>query len=197
MHFGGEDEPGGRQAAPGQLSQVQAFVNTFYDRQRPEGGEALRSPRALSAWLTEHALLAKAVRTTAADLRQALELRESLRALVGTAVEPGGGSAGLDPWGRLDQASTGLCAGVSFARGEPRFVARPRDVVSGALGVLVVITAVAMLDGSWSRLKTCPGLDCGWAFYDHSRNQSGKWCSMSICGSRSKARAHYRRQRSG
>ena len=54
---------------------------------------------------------------------------------------------------------------------------------------------VAISDGSWSRLKVCPGDDCGWAFYDESRNRAGRWCSMSVCGGREKARAHYRRQR--
>jgi predicted RNA-binding Zn ribbon-like protein len=65
--------------------------------------------------------------------------------------------------------------------------------VAGALGVLLAITAVAMADGTWSRLKVCPGEHCGWAFYDGSRNRSGRWCSMAVCGGRSKARAHYRR----
>jgi predicted RNA-binding Zn ribbon-like protein len=57
------------------------------------------------------------------------------------------------------------------------------------------MTAAAMLDGSFSRLKICPGPDCDWAFYDHSRNQSGRWCSMAVCGGRVKARAHYHRRR--
>jgi len=52
-----------------------------------------------------------------------------------------------------------------------------------------------MRDGRWERLKICPGRDCGWAFYDHSRNGSGRWCSMTICGGREKARTHYRRNR--
>jgi predicted RNA-binding Zn ribbon-like protein len=52
-----------------------------------------------------------------------------------------------------------------------------------------------MINGSWARMKICPGRDCEWAFYDHSRNGSSRWCSMSICGGREKARAHYRRTR--
>jgi predicted RNA-binding Zn ribbon-like protein len=61
---------------------------------------------------------------------------------------------------------------------------------------LLAILAEAMVDGSWQRLKACPGRHCGWVFYDHSRNNSGRWCSMSVCGGREKARAHYHRQRS-
>jgi predicted RNA-binding Zn ribbon-like protein len=32
-------------------------------------------------------------------------------------------------------------------------------------------------------------------FFDNSRNQSGRWCSMSVCGGREKAKTHYRRRR--
>jgi predicted RNA-binding Zn ribbon-like protein len=67
--------------------------------------------------------------------------------------------------------------------------------VHGALGTLATAVARAMLEGRFSRLKACPGPHCGWAFYDHSRNGGGRWCSMSICGSRVKARAYYRRRR--
>jgi predicted RNA-binding Zn ribbon-like protein len=75
----------------------------------------------------------------------------------------------------------------------PRFAATGTGL-DRALGVVLAITGRAMLDGTWRRLKTCPGHDCGWAFYDHSRNQTGRWCSMSVCGGRAKARAHYRRR---
>jgi predicted RNA-binding Zn ribbon-like protein len=34
---------------------------------------------------------------------------------------------------------------------------------------------------------------CGWLFLDESRNGSRRWCSMSDCGNRAKARRHYRK----
>jgi predicted RNA-binding Zn ribbon-like protein len=77
----------------------------------------------------------------------------------------------------------------------PRFVSADEASVRGAIGVLLAIVATAMIDGSWARMRICPGHECGWAFYDQSRNQTGRWCSMSVCGGRSKARAHYRRRR--
>ena len=51
-----------------------------------------------------------------------------------------------------------------------------------------------MTDGTFDRLKACPGENCGWAFYDRSKNQSARWCSMAICGSREKVRAHRARR---
>ena len=53
-----------------------------------------------------------------------------------------------------------------------------------------------MADGTWSRLKACPGPHCGWVFYDGSRNRSRQWCSMQICGNRVKGREFRARQRS-
>ena len=69
------------------------------------------------------------------------------------------------------------------------------EVLSTPGALAAWLTARAMIDGTWSRLKVCPGHDCGWAFYDGSRNQTGRWCSMSVCGGRAKARTHYQRRR--
>ena len=45
-----------------------------------------------------------------------------------------------------------------------------------------------------ARVKECPGADdCGWLFYDTSKNNSRRWCSMEGCGSRVKMRRQYAR----
>jgi predicted RNA-binding Zn ribbon-like protein len=47
-----------------------------------------------------------------------------------------------------------------------------------------------------ARVKVCPGSGCAWLFLDRSRNGTRRWCDMSVCGNRAKARRHYaRRQR--
>ena len=43
-------------------------------------------------------------------------------------------------------------------------------------------------------MKACRNERCRWVFYDHSRNHTGTWCSMRICGNRHKVRAHRARQ---
>ncbi len=46
-----------------------------------------------------------------------------------------------------------------------------------------------------TRVKECPGAgDCGWLFYDTSKNNSRHWCSMEGCGSRVKMRRQYAKQ---
>ena len=63
----------------------------------------------------------------------------------------------------------------------------------------VARSAVELLTGEdLRRVKECPGADdCGWLFYDTSRNGARRWCSMEGCGSRVKMRRHYARQRGG
>ncbi|MDX1521695.1 MAG: CGNR zinc finger domain-containing protein [Anaerolineae bacterium] len=46
-----------------------------------------------------------------------------------------------------------------------------------------------------ARVKQCAGDSCGWLFLDTSRNRSRRWCEMSHCGNRAKARRYYRRTR--
>ena len=61
----------------------------------------------------------------------------------------------------------------------------------------VARSAVALLtEEDPARIKECPGAgDCGWLFYDTSKNGSRRWCSMEGCGSRVKMRHLYARRR--
>ena len=53
-----------------------------------------------------------------------------------------------------------------------------------------------LVSGDLRRVKECPGSDdCGWLFYDSSKNASRRWCSMEGCGSRVKMRRMYARTR--
>src|SRR5687767_3614878 len=71
-------EPGGRQAAPGPLATVQAFVNTN-DIQGER--ERLQTPDDLRGWLVAHELLESGADVSDEDLRRALAVREAIRAL--------------------------------------------------------------------------------------------------------------------
>ena len=58
------------------------------------------------------------------------------------------------------------------------------------LGQIFLIVIRAKVSGQWVRLKTCRSDICRWAYYDDSRNRTGQWCAMSICGSQSKMRRY-------
>ena len=186
-----ERQPGGRAPAPGDLGLVQSFVNTRWDLDSDQE-EQLRGPSELAAWLAAHGLLAPGTKLTTADLRRALDVREGLRALL---FANNGAAWDEEAIGRLNSALRSTAVDIRFGPGAlPELTSRGRDF-DVALGSLAGIVAIAQIDGTWTRLKACPGVHCGWAFYDHSRNQSGSWCSMTLCGSRAKAREYRRRKR--
>jgi predicted RNA-binding Zn ribbon-like protein len=64
------------------------------------------------------------------------------------------------------------------------------QVVGESLGEALALRAT----GEWSRLKTCARDSCRWVFFDHSRNRSGRWCSMRVCGNREKTAAYRARK---
>ncbi len=174
------------QAAPDDLEHVRAFVNT---RNIENGTDELSSPETLDTWLADHGLRVRG-RITRHDLDAARRLREAVRALL---LENNGVSV-------RKQAAVALNRAATDAGLEPRFDSsgglrlEPRaGGVAGALGRLLAIVAGAMADGTWSRLKACRADDCRWAFYDHARNHSRQWCSMAVCGNRTKARTYRRR----
>jgi predicted RNA-binding Zn ribbon-like protein len=183
-------QPGGRAPAPGRLALVQAFLNTHYDLASDDGGELLTRPAALRDWLAAQDLLAQRTRLTQRDLERALAVREGLRALAFANNEQLLDEEAVDA---LRRASAGASTEIRIDPDGPRFVRAPGAALDGAVGTLLAITATAMLEHSWPRLKACPGRNCGWAFYDHSRNLSARWCSMKVCGDREKARAYYHR----
>jgi predicted RNA-binding Zn ribbon-like protein len=45
-----------------------------------------------------------------------------------------------------------------------------------------------------SRIRQCPGSDCGWLFLDTSKNRSRHWCDMKDCGNLAKVRRYRERQ---
>ncbi len=187
-------QPGGRAPAPGQLALVQSFLNSHYSLGDDRGAELWASPDSLKAWLRTCDLISPEARVGWQELERALEMRAALRWL---AV---GEDASIDRGqrlGALNAACVGAGVEFRFDRDGPQFVRARAGTFSDAVGLILGITAGSMIDGRWARLKICPGLHCAWAFYDGSRNRTGRWCSMSVCGSRAKAQTHYRRHRQG
>jgi predicted RNA-binding Zn ribbon-like protein len=49
--------------------------------------------------------------------------------------------------------------------------------------------------GTWQRLKQCHNHDCGSTFYDRSKNNSGVWHNVKVCGNAANLRASRARRR--
>jgi predicted RNA-binding Zn ribbon-like protein len=184
-------QPGDRLPAPGRLGLVQAFANSRWDLDHGLE-DKFATPASLARWLREQGLLESGPRLDRTNLARALDVREGLRELL--FVNNG---ANVDPAliERLNVALGGAEVTVQFGvEGQSRLLP-PRRGLDGALAAIAAIVVVAQADGSWARLKACRGRDCGWVFFDHSRNQSGSWCTMSVCGWRANARAYRARRR--
>jgi predicted RNA-binding Zn ribbon-like protein len=175
-------------AAPQPLRLVQEFVNTVdLENER----EWLATPADLLAWGRQRRLIEAApIRLGEDDLRRAREMREALRALIraNNIPAPVGEAQAV-----LATAARRARFTIRFDSGTPELVARAPGV-DGLLGRILALTFLAMIDGSWTRLKGCR--NCRWAFFDESKNRSARWCSMILCGNRLKTRAYRRRRKS-
>jgi predicted RNA-binding Zn ribbon-like protein len=187
-----ELQPGDRVPAPGSLWLVQAFVNSRWDLDR-ELQDQFADRKGLAKWLVDRDLVPAGTRVSEADLRRALDARDGIQALL---FANNGAEFDREAVAKLDPALRVPGPSVRLGLDSPPDLAPSSESFDGVLGLIGTIAAISQLDGTWLRLKACPGKDCGWAFYDHSRNQAGSWCSMSICGARAKARDYRRRKRS-
>lgn len=86
---------------------------------------------------------------------------------------------------RLVPTPTGFRTGFDFQPTDLERLLFP--VVQSAQELLTSATEL-------ERLRLCAAETCDWLFLDRSRNRSRRWCDMSVCGNRDKARRFYRRQ---
>jgi predicted RNA-binding Zn ribbon-like protein len=183
----GESTP--EKTAPQPLYLVQRFVNSV---DLESGEDELADPEALGAWLAERGLMDTSEPVSKADLRRAVDAREGLRAVL---LTHNGLPLDEERVARLDEAVRRAGVRVRFRPGQDPELVPDVAGVDGALARLMAIVAAAVEHGRWERLKACPRKECEWAFYDRSKNRSGRWCTMDSCGNIEKARAFRERQR--
>ena len=177
--------------APGALRLVQAFINT---RDLESGEDELADVEGLRTWLKRHDLVEEGEGIDEADLRRALEAREGLRALtLANGGEPLEESV-IDSLNRI--ADRGRLV-LRFTEDGQSMLTPAVGGADAALARILAVVTTAMSEGTWARLKACSTDTCQWAFYDHSKNRAGKWCTMDVCGNRAKAQAYRERRRGG
>jgi predicted RNA-binding Zn ribbon-like protein len=178
-----------RPQAPGELELVRSFVNT---NDVEDGVEELASPELLREWLAERGLCRRDATLSEEDVSSAIELREALRSLMlantGEPLDP----AAIETLNRIGARSRLL---VRFDEKGDSALAPAGEGVEAALASILAIVSRSMAEGSWPRMKACQADTCRWAFYDRSKNRSGSWCSMAVCGNRAKARSYRHRHR--
>jgi predicted RNA-binding Zn ribbon-like protein len=186
---GEQIEPGGRPKAPGRLELLQRFINS-YNHDFPREWDRIGTGEKAEAWLRQKRLLAPGDALSDADVARLRELREAIRALAIANHRGQPESAATETIRRVTREAQ---LSVAIDDKGRTALAPARRGVDGAVATLLGILHEAQLTGHWSRLKGCR--QCGYAFFDRSKNRSAAWCAMSICGNRTKNRAYYRRRR--
>jgi predicted RNA-binding Zn ribbon-like protein len=174
------------QATPKSIALVEDFVNTL---DLEDGSDAIDSPRALRAWTRQR--MNVRVHTLDEDgWSEAIRVREALREVLASHS-----SERLDRkvLRTLNRAGAAARVGVRWEDDGAASFAATDAGVGGVLGPILAAIVTAQGDGTWDRLKVCPADDCRAAFYDHSKNRSGKWCTMRVCGNRAKTRTYRER----
>jgi predicted RNA-binding Zn ribbon-like protein len=167
-----------RADAPPAAQVIIDFVNTV---EWQTDDESWDSPSDLATWLRSRTGTAPPALTTE-DLTTARRIREGLREVLLT-------HAGHEP---LPGSIAGLNAALGAFAVQLHFCDDGRaHLASAADSFLVPILAAVdsvRTDGSWERIKACSRDSCRWAYWDASRNRSGRWCSMEGCGNYIKMR---------
>jgi predicted RNA-binding Zn ribbon-like protein len=169
-----------RRGEPPEIELIRELVNTV---EWQEDDESWSTSADLAAWMAERAMGVH--RLSTAELVRARRIREGLREVLL-------GHAGHQPRrfaiDDLNDALSGVSLTLVFELdGGTRVAANP-DGARHPLAPIVEAIEAARRHPDWSRLKACSRDTCRWAYWDASRNGSGRWCSMQGCGNYVKMR---------
>lgn len=168
--------------------------------------DELGSMTTAERWLGSHNLAGQDATLDDAGLARLVELRGVLRSIASTNNHDSDHEDNHDddragapsPFEHLNAIAAAVPFALRFAAPAEAHLAHlaPRPVgIDAAIAQLLATVFDAMRDGTWQRLKACGASDCVGIFYDTSRNRTGTWCSMAVCGNRTKARAFQERRK--
>ncbi|MEU4831266.1 ABATE domain-containing protein [Streptosporangium sp. NPDC023615] len=169
------------------------LVNTVFDRALPaEDADLLSTPADVLTWCASAGLFEEPPSLTEASadglVPEVRAVREQAWAVFGAIT--GGEAVPAAPFGALLQrAGKGMRAG-RVRQMNPALDRYTADwaapgAIPAALSLLVVQAVFTL---PHDRVRACGR--CGWLFLDSSRGGRRRWCSMSVCGNREKARRH-------
>lgn len=205
---------GAAQAPDGSLFEVSGgrlcldFANTVDDRPTERRKDLLGSYSDLVSWAEQadvitkaeaEALVEEAARRpdeARAALRAARALREALFDVFSSVATgrppPDGALAALNA--SLPEALRALRVSAAGGAFEWRWSLDERGL-ERILPPVIRDAALLLTSPELSRVKLCESETCEWLFMDQSRNRTRRWCDMSTCGNRAKARRHYDRKK--
>lgn len=182
------------------------FANTVHDSRAEDPGEELLAISDLLQWAREAGVISSAdhdrlashcnrnPREAATALGECVAIRDLL-----LAIFAGLAKGRLPSSRRLSELNAALAQApgqLRVRRNSDQIEAEWTSAADGLQRVLFpVLTSAAELLASQGvgRIRECASADCTWLFVDESRNRSRRWCDMSACGNRMKARRHHQK----
>ena len=169
-------------AIPPTVRLVRDFINTA----EPQAAEeSLATPRQLRDWFAERDLMPPNALVRPPDLTLARTIREGFRSVL--AGHPPD-TVGIEA---LNLVLSEVPVRLTFSGGGYHLASAIDTPTGRALAQVLDAVRQCAEDQTWTRLKVCARDTCRWAFYDASRNQARRWCSMAGCGNRVKMRRAY------
>lgn len=177
-----------RDAAVMPASAIVDLVNTL---DVSTGEDLLADVGGLAKWMRARGLLSRGVQLAERDLRIAVELRERLRSTLLAHHDGGDDPAALQA---ISDLTFRQPIGLRFDHGVAQLATDGPGVATLVAAVADAIVALQH-DGQWQRVRICPSDDCLEAFHDTSRGGTRRWCSMGVCGNRTKVTSYRQRTR--
>ena len=182
------------------------LANTWGDRSDP-GDDGLKGYNELLGWAHGAGLVSDGERGELEKLAHAesaksfgvfltaLELRETVFRFCSSVAageqpterEVAALNAALETVPRQRLCRGGECCEWEWPEGKPEFRRLLWPVIQSAADLVSSPDA--------ARIRECDAPDCNWLFLDRSHGGRRRWCDMSICGNRAKARRYYERHR--
>ncbi|WP_411698508.1 CGNR zinc finger domain-containing protein, partial [Conyzicola sp.] len=148
--------------------------------------ETLHSADDLASWL-EGRFPEQLIPAAQRDLTDALALRDAIArsaTAAGRGEDPAADDVDVINLFAATPDIPPALAGGSRQAGRTR--ARPGQALSAMAREAVELFTPKQR----ARIRLCAAEDCGLVFYDESRSNNRRWCSMKRCGNRTKVRTH-------
>jgi predicted RNA-binding Zn ribbon-like protein len=184
------------------------FVNTLDDRFTSEPKELLKSyidlarfgedtgilndvqVESLFPWSVQYQDEAQEVLKSAVELREAIS--EIFYAVARSKTVPASALATLNA--HVREASRHIELSPGKGRFEWRFESEPIDPYA-PLWPIARDAAELLASDRLEFVRACASKTCEWLFLDESKNHRRRWCDMTKCGNRAKAKRFYVRQK--
>jgi predicted RNA-binding Zn ribbon-like protein len=150
------------------------------------GPEALTDAEALGAWLAQRYPGLEG-EPTDRELTDARALQQALARLVSAAGADGSAAAEDIDVVNLFAATPDIPPSLA---GGSRQAGRSRARIGQALSAITREAIDIFTGENRERIRACAADGCDLIFYDESRSNNRRWCSMQRCGNRAKVRAH-------